>query len=283
MDQGVFIHSQNRSSTLPLSARLMFPKLSTHYAYSFTPIGSEQVSHGQSNIHARQSSPILGADFDSPNLKEFEVPPLQLGALNSRSYPPSQVECSHPQDKPSDENLISCTEHLGLSQHSSSSSNISTLLSKMSLSLLSSSKGDQESQKSFSHPTVPDFEIYSPILLPGSFPEYCWQHFINKNQLSRCDKLHQQWKCNYQSRLKDVQISRALDPDILSRIAQRNIQKEDLHEIDIFGNTTIHIEISLIKLGVSVNALNNADQTFLHLLKTEVLTIVTNFATCLSF
>jgi ankyrin repeat protein len=225
-----------------------------------------------------QDSCDTWADFDSPNLKEFEVAPLQLDAFSTPNDLSNQAGCSHHQNSYSHENLISGMDHPEPSKHSASSSNISSLLSKMSLSLSFSDHDGRESRTTATYGTVPDAGIHSPIMLPGSFPEYCWQHIINRNQLIRCD---QPQKCNSPSHLKNIQICRALDVDIFSRIVKRDIQKDDLNERDIFGNTTIHISatmsappsylISLIKLGASVNVLNNAGQTFLHLLKPEVL------------
>lgn len=225
--------------------------------------------------------PYWGADFDSPNLKEFEVSPLQLDVLDSPSSPRSQLEYTQPQVSPSDENMIPGAEHLRTSKNSPPTSDISILLSNMSLSLRSSSHDGRESRTSGIDSTMAGFEVHSPIVLPGSFPGYCWQQIISKNQLSHCDQSHRPQKCDYQSCLKNDQACRAPDADCLSRIAQRKIQKDDLHEIDIFGNTTIHLSasmfappsylISLIKLGAAVNVLNNAGQTFLHLLKPEVL------------
>ena len=99
--------------------------------------------------------------------------------------------------------------------------------------------------------------------------------------------MHGSQKCNPIGYLKHTQESRALDADILSRIADRSLQEDDLQETDIFGNSTLHISAtmfappsyltSLIKLGASINVLNNAGQTFLHLLKPEVLSHCDDF------
>lgn len=232
--------------------------------------------------------PYWVADLDSPNLKEFEVSLLQLDSPNPQSDSLiRQVGCSHTQKAPSNENLISGSGQPGPSQHSPSDSSISTLLSKMSLSLSSTSHDSQHSPTPGSHSSVPELHSDSLMALPGSFPEYCWQHLIQKSQLRRCDRFNGLQNCSSLSHLKDVHVCRCLDPDIFSRIVRRDIQKEDLHETDVFGNTIIHISatlfatpsylISLIKLGAKINVLNEAGQTFLHLLKPEVLNYCDDF------
>ncbi|KAH8585372.1 hypothetical protein B0O99DRAFT_696566 [Bisporella sp. PMI_857] len=220
--------------------------------------------------------PYWGSDFDAPNLKRFEVPPPQLDVVD----PSSQVKCSRPRDSRSNQELKSVMGQPGQSKHSPSSSSISTLLSKISLSPVSTLHDVGESQTSSCYSAVQSVEVESPVILPGIFPEYCWQH-INQNQLRRCNQWHEPQKCSPQQYLKGARTSRAPDADLLSRIAQRTVRKSDLHEMDTFGNSTIHISatlfappsylISLIKLGANVNIINNAGQTFLHLLRPETL------------
>lgn len=213
-------------------------------------------------------------EFDAPNLKEFEVPPFQVDTLGlPKQDRDSPIEHSVP-----NQDCMSTTEYLRPSKHSPSTSNISTLFSKMSISLQSiPHAGDR--RKSESHSSVHFFDPSSHLILPGVFPEYCW-YYINQNQLRHCDQwILQTCSAHCYSRMSPK--SRTIDTDILSRIAQRSVQQADLHEVDTFGNSTIHISatmcappsylISLIKLGANVNVLNRAGQTFLHLLKPEVL------------
>jgi ankyrin repeat protein len=214
-------------------------------------------------------------DFDAPNLKEFEVLPFQvdtLGLPNQNTYSPIEHSLLN-------QDCMSTAECLGSSKHSPSTSNISTLFSKMSISFQSiSHAGDR--RKSDSHSSVQFFDASSLVILPGVFPEYCW-YYINQNQLRRCDQWNELQNCSAKCYSRMSPTSQTIDTDILSRIAQRSVEEADLHEMDTFGNSTIHISatmcappsylISLIKLGADVNALNNAGQTFLHLLKPEVL------------
>jgi ankyrin repeat protein len=214
-------------------------------------------------------------DFDAPNLKEFEVLPFQVDTRvlpsQDRYFP---IEHSLP-----NQDCMSTTDCLGTSKHSPSTSNISTLFSKMSISRQSvPHAGDR--RKSDSHSSVEFFDPSSLVILPGVFPEYCW-YYINQNQLRGCDQWNDLQNCSAQCYSRMSQTSRTIDTDILSRIALRSVQEADLHEMDTFGNSTLHISatmcappsylISLIKLGANVNVLNRAGQTFLHLLKPEVL------------
>jgi ankyrin repeat protein len=214
-------------------------------------------------------------EFDAPNLKEFEVLPFQVdtpGFPNQDTYSPNEHSLPN-------QDCISSAECLGPSKHSPSTSNISTLFSKMSISLRSiPHAGDR--RKSDSHSSVQFFDASSLVKLPGVFPEYCW-YYINQNQLRGCDQRNELQNCSAQCYSRMSPTSRTIDTDILSRIAQRSVQEADLHEMDTFGNSTIHILatmcatpsylISLIKLGANVNVLNRAGQTFLHLLKPELL------------
>ena len=137
----------------------------------------------------------------------------------------------------------------------------------------------QPSSKSTDTFAVLSIEVDSPIVLPGVFPQYCWQH-LNHNSLHRCNDFDGS-QCYSQHHRTNVPTYRSLRVDIFSRIVQRTIRPKDIHETDTFGNTVIHISatmlappsylLSLIKMGANVNSLNNAGQTFLHLVKPEVL------------
>ncbi|KAH7304350.1 hypothetical protein BKA65DRAFT_544170 [Rhexocercosporidium sp. MPI-PUGE-AT-0058] len=138
----------------------------------------------------------LWADFDAPNLKEFEVTPPHIDTL----YPSSQVACS------------------------------------------------------------------------------TFQHSLSNQD------------CIISTRTNCAAVINGISPKIIAHsaiIAQRTVRKEDLHEMDAFGNSTMHISaamsappkylISLVKLGANINRLNNAGQTFLHLVKPEVLKYCDDF------
>jgi len=162
---------------------------------------------------------------------------------------------------------------------SSSSSKISSFLSKMSLGSFQAIDG-QISPGLTSSLSMLSLETESPIILPGAFPEYCWQH-LNKNRLLRCDELDENQTCYAKHYCTSKPTFRSLRADIFSRIVQHTIRPKDVHEVDTFGNSIIHIAasllappsylISLINMGADVNSLNNAGQTFLHLIKPEVL------------
>jgi ankyrin repeat protein len=258
------------------------PQLNEPTASSiFHPLAANKFPTVNPTYIRDNADPNWWFDFDAPNLKEFEVPPLQVDIHE----PPTQDRCSPLQYSLPNQDCMSVTEILGQSKHSPSTSNINTLFSKMSISLRSTSHPD-DPQISDGHSPVQFFDAGSSIILPGVFPEYCWQH-INQNQLRRCSQWNELQNCSTQCYSRIAPISRAIDTNVLSRIAQRTVLEADLHEMDTFGNSTMHISatmcappsylISLVKLGANVNVLNNAGQTFLHLLKPEVLSHCDDF------
>jgi hypothetical protein len=211
-------------------------------------------------------------EFDAVNGSTLEVGPSQLSILDH----PSQAECSSLRSSLSDfQDAMSVMERLSISKPSSSSSRISTILGKMSLS-------------PSSRTSTSDFlaEVDSPFILPGVFPEYCWQH-INQNKLRRCSHRDGTQKCDSKRHPKSTPMHRSPRADILSRIIERTIRAADINEIDTFGNSTMHVSatmlappsylISLVNLGAMVNSLNNAGQIFLHLVKPEVLNYSDDF------
>jgi ankyrin repeat protein len=207
-------------------------------------------------------------EVEQPQL-EFHESPYQA------EYSPTQASPSAFQDE------MSIIEKLSISKHSSLSSKLSTFLSKVSSTspfTLLDDAGQTPMSINDASILLPRDE--SPVILPGVFPEYCWQH-INQNKLRRCGRLRGLQKCNSKRLFETTVTHRSLRADILSRIIQRTIRAADIHEIDTFGNSVMHISatmsappsylVSLIKLGANVNALNNAKQTFLHLVKPEVI------------
>jgi len=216
------------------------------------------------------------SDLDAPNLREFEVPPTQLDSL----YSSSQAANPSLQHSLPTRDCFSVTEDVSQSKHTCSSS-ISTLMSKMSLSQPSISYDASNSLRFDISSGIEPLDVTASIILPGILPEYCWQH-INQNQLLRCNQWDDPQNYRTQCYLRSIPTCRTLDTSVFSRIIQRTVRKEDLHEVDAFGNSVIHISatmcappsylIALIKLGANIHVVNNAGETFMHLLKPEVLT-----------
>lgn len=169
------------------------------------------------------------------------------------------------------------TKYRQISNPPSSTSRISTLLSKMSLSPPSTPNHTNDSLAGM---------FICPIILPGVFPEYCWQH-ITRNTLRHCGTAYGAQNCN--SGRKSTH--QCLPADVLNNIAQRNVRSTDIDETDTFGNSTLHILAAtmapssylmhLIKLGANINHLNKAGQTFLHLVKHELLDQCEDFCSLL--
>jgi ankyrin repeat protein len=212
-------------------------------------------------------------EVDDIDTATLEVEQSQLGIRIS----PCQTEYSGV-SPPTFQDEMSIIEYLSISKHSSLSSKISFFLSRMSLTTPPTLLDAGQTPMSIHGSTIPPIKVEPPIILPGVFSEYCWQH-INRNKLRRCGHLGGLQKCNSKRLSETTETHRSLRADILSRIVQRTIRAADIHEIDTFGNSTMHISatmsappsylISLIKLGGNVNALHNAKKSFLHLVKLE--------------
>ncbi|KAF8861478.1 ankyrin [Acephala macrosclerotiorum] len=181
------------------------------------------------------------------------------------------------------EDEISDTKRKRTSDPLSSISKLSTMLSKISLTPPSTGSSTQSA-------TALSGMFACPIVLPGAFPEYCWQH-INQNTLRRCPTTDGSHNCHSKRSLKIKSTHRSLRADVLARIIRRNLRPADIHEVDTFGNSTLHIAaatlapstylIHLINLGANINSLNTAGQTFLHLFKPEVLEQCADFCSLL--
>ncbi|KUJ08959.1 ankyrin [Mollisia scopiformis] len=152
-----------------------------------------------------------------------------------------------------------------------STSSISTLLSKVSLTPPSSDTSSNSSEP------LPG-RLECPKLLPGAFPRYCWQH-ICRDTLRQCAGSLDSKQCKKKRISEGKSVYRSFSVDVLARISQQQVKSTDVDEIDAFGNSILHVAtttmasskylISLINLGANVNALNNAGQTFLHPFKPE--------------
>jgi hypothetical protein len=218
-------------------------------------------------------------DFDPVDVSIFDIKPSAAAMLDH----PNQAQCA---SLPDSQISLSDMEGLSTSKISLSSSQISTLLSKISLDPSPTSPVVQPAATAANNTTVVSTEVETPVILPGVFPEYCWQH-INQNRLRRCCRWDGLQKCNSKRDLKNSPTHRSLRADVLLRIVQRTIRAADIHEIDTFGNSAMHISavmlappsylVSLIKLGANANKLNNGGQTFLHLVKLEVLDYCDDF------
>jgi ankyrin repeat protein len=112
------------------------------------------------------------------------------------------------------------------------------------------------------------------VMLPGFFHQYCWEH-INHNTLRRCDDV--KLPCTFGPIFTPIgnETHRTIRNDVLFRIRACIVRKDDLNEVDAFGNSVLHIVasleappsylLSLVQQSANVNSLNNANQTFLHL------------------
>ncbi|KUJ20736.1 ankyrin [Mollisia scopiformis] len=128
--------------------------------------------------------------------------------------------------------------------------------------------------------------IENPVVLPGIYPQYCWEHICH-NELARCDDIR--LPCNrgpiYQP--LGLETHRSIHPNVLFRIRTCAVREEDLESVDTFGNSVLHIAAclgaaptyltSMIIMGANIHSLNNADQTFLHLISLSDISAIRDF------
>ncbi|KAN0102290.1 ankyrin [Hyaloscypha variabilis] len=113
------------------------------------------------------------------------------------------------------------------------------------------------------------------VMLPGFFHQYCWEH-INLNVLQCCDDVKNPCTLGPIFQPTGKETHRTIRSDVLFRIRACTVRKDDLDELDVFGNSVFHIAASLgappnyldhlVKQGADVARLNNANQTFIHLM-----------------
>lgn len=113
------------------------------------------------------------------------------------------------------------------------------------------------------------------VMLPGFFHQYCWEH-INLNVLQCCDDVNNPCTLGPIFQPTGKETHRTIRSDVLFRIRACTVRKDDLDELDVFGNSVLHIAASLgapsnyldhlVKQGADVSRLNNANQTFIHLM-----------------
>ncbi|KAE8450366.1 hypothetical protein EG329_006440 [Mollisiaceae sp. DMI_Dod_QoI] len=256
---GIISAYQGKLSTSYASPLPKYPVVNSTYLADASDGASSFLSLTDS-FYEFDPSIIPGGEMELCGRKSVE----SLGDAGRRSPESSLLEF---------EDQISNLKHRRVSNPPSSTSKISTLLSKMSLTPPSTAASGHNAK-------VLSSMLACPVLLPGVFPEYCWHH-INLNTLRRCISIDGNQECKSKRYLKLKPTHRPFCPDVLARITQRNVQPRDINEKDTFGNSVLHIStatlapstylVSLINLGANVNWLNNAGQTFMHLVKPELL------------
>ncbi|KAF4632035.1 hypothetical protein G7Y89_g6091 [Cudoniella acicularis] len=113
-----------------------------------------------------------------------------------------------------------------------------------------------------------------PVILPGAFPTYCWAQ-INNNKLRPCrhsiNGSHHWSNCRPTVR-KQYKSTRS---NVFSHILTNALSSFIIDEVDTFGNSEVHIAaacqpgnlLPFFKEGLWNNEVNNAGQTFLHLVQ----------------
>lgn len=114
-----------------------------------------------------------------------------------------------------------------------------------------------------------------PVLLPGSFPTFCWAD-INNNKLRPCRHGIEGSLRGPNCRPTSRETYRSMRSDVFSHILTRSLSSFVINEVDTFGNSGVHIAAackhpsSLLVLKEErgwFQEPNNAGQTFLHLVQ----------------
>ena len=188
---------------------------------------------------------------------------LRVSQQNTVSVASLRKRLSNATDKYSHstlEDIVSIMEHCTIST-SSSASVAPSRLSMGSSTYLPMAKNDAQLLHKFEY----------PVVLPGAFPEFCWEQIIN-NRLMRCERGQKYRKakiCRHTGRRPNQLMN-------YCPVQYKAYAGPGGEKVDIFGNSALHVAaalatspdtlISLVRSNVSIHTLNNAGQTFLHLI-----------------
>jgi len=218
-------------------------------------VASVHNEHQQDNLDPRSTSSVGERSY------RFRV--LDFNSLRRRlplKYSRSMID-----------DVLSVLQHLTVSGSSVPSSRQAGRRLSKAFTSSSSQKIDQTL-----NPSLSDSDLTSPSIGPsadfllGASPGYCWEQ-ITPKVLRRSNGLLHPGALT--SRTSDFYLSAAIRINVLNSLININ-RAEDFSERDAFGNSVLHITASLsqtgklenlIKLGADINSVNNAGQTFLHL------------------
>ncbi|KAH6674664.1 hypothetical protein B0J14DRAFT_561699 [Halenospora varia] len=118
-------------------------------------------------------------------------------------------------------------------------------------------------------------KIRYPCLLPGVFPTYCWAQ-LNNNRLRKCSHGIAGSPGGPNCRPTVREQYRSIRSDVFSHIVTNALSSFVVNEVDTFGNSGVHIAaackhprhlLALKSERSRINQVNNAGQTFLHLVR----------------
>jgi ankyrin repeat protein len=151
---------------------------------------------------------------------------------------------------------------------------IKSLMDRLTISEASDSSSIMTKPAYHSRRSVPS-ALAPAIILPGFFPQYCWEH-LNANEFLRCDDLPLPCSQGPIYSPLGLETHRAMRSDVMFRIRSSSVRRDDISCTDAFGNTVLHVATTLgarpsylsrlVTMGADVHKLNVAGQTFLHLI-----------------
>lgn len=254
-------------STSQLVELHQFDNVSTSTASQSTgteasrPFTSEQIPLNSNDLLVDSKPVVKGLGTDDRLSIKFRTPrssTLTVASLRKR--------LSNATDKYSHsslEDIVSIMEHCTIS----TSSSILVAPSRLSTPPLTYLPAVEKDAKLVHKPE-------RPVILPGAFPEYCWEQIIS-NKLIPCDRGQKYRKAKICGH-----IGRKPNRSTNYRSAQYKAYTGPGGEkVDIFGNSALHIAaalatppdtlIDLFGSNASIHTLNSAGETFLHLIHPE--------------
>jgi hypothetical protein len=170
------------------------------------------------------------------------------------------------------EDINSLMEHFTLSGSTLSlvsNTNPSCRSSRMSSNSPSQSRASRSLSTIIQQPILP-VKAKPPVILPGTFHTFCWDDIMCLNTLGHCRR--DGLLCQHDRPSRTFFLSKVITKTII----YSRIKSSDINEVDIFGNSVLHVAASLgspvrylieliTKNNVNTNATNSAGQTFLHL------------------
>jgi ankyrin repeat protein len=239
--------------------------------------GSPSILEDEQSWSQYQADPLV-VDKSCMNMEDGEDVEIQLpyktksllsSVLSVTSLSRRLSQGSHNHSTSTLEDIASLMEHFTISTSSAASSSLTRLsraASSTNLPIL-----DEDVQ-------LPN-KIEYPVMLPGTFPEYCWEQ-INNNNLRRCNRGQKYRKakpiCTHRGPRSNPDSPRVANYTIPHYHVYNGPKGE---KVDCFGNSALHIAaalaappqflIELIESTIDVHTLNNGGETFLHLVHPE--------------
>jgi ankyrin repeat protein len=227
---------------------------------------------------------------ESPSSSPVTDPSKDSGHRNDRSLVPARIQSC----RSSIPSLTSLGRRLSLKYSESCLGDIISVMRRLSISSKASEK--RKRFDSFMKPKIfgssvptsnnlPEFEERDEesigpkikdhsVILPGVFSMFCWEE-LKRDQLRPCPHRQQKFGEWPYCRPPGSEMDGAFPSELISDILRGTVRRGSVNSVDPFGNSVLHVAaalssspkylLHLLELGPNINAVNNAGETFLHL------------------